>query len=33
MDVNWFSADYLPWLIMLFPLLSFLVIGCSPTAA
>ena len=26
MDVNWFSADYLPWLIMLFPLLSFLVI-------
>jgi NADH-quinone oxidoreductase subunit L len=26
MDVNWFSADDLPWLIMLFPLLSFLVI-------
>ncbi|MCL4238348.1 MAG: NADH-quinone oxidoreductase subunit L [Anaerolineae bacterium] len=26
MDVNWFSADYLPWLIMLFPLLGFLVI-------
>ncbi len=23
MDVNWLNADYLPWLIMLFPLLSF----------
>lgn len=26
MDVNWLNADYLPWLIMLFPLLSFFVI-------
>jgi NADH-quinone oxidoreductase subunit L len=26
MDVNWFSANYLPWLIMAFPLLSFLLI-------
>jgi len=26
MDINWFSADYLPWLILFFPLLSFLMI-------
>ena len=26
MDINWFHADYLPWLILLFPLVSFLVI-------
>ena len=26
MDVNWFSANYLPWLIIAFPLLSFLLI-------
>jgi len=26
MDVNWFSADYLPWLIMFFPLLGFALI-------
>jgi NADH-quinone oxidoreductase subunit L len=26
MDVNWFNANYLPWLILLFPLLSFLLI-------
>jgi NADH-quinone oxidoreductase subunit L len=26
MDINWFSADYLPWLILFFPLLSFLII-------
>ncbi len=26
MDVNWFSADYLPWLILFFPLLSFVII-------
>ena len=26
MDVNWFNADYLPWLIMFFPLLSFMLI-------
>ncbi|MBN1203124.1 MAG: NADH-quinone oxidoreductase subunit L [Anaerolineae bacterium] len=23
MDINWFDADYLPWLILFFPLLSF----------
>src|SRR5690554_2380507 len=26
MDINWFSADTLPWLILLFPFLSFLII-------
>ncbi len=26
MDVNWFSADYLPWLILFFPLLSAAII-------
>ncbi len=23
MDINWFDADYLPWLILFFPLLAF----------
>jgi len=27
MDINWLSADYLPWLILAFPLVSFLVIA------
>ena len=26
MELNWFDADYLPWLILFFPLLSFLLI-------
>ena len=26
MDVNWLNANYLPWLILFFPLLSGLVI-------
>lgn len=26
MNINWFDADYLPWLILFFPLLSFLII-------
>ncbi|MBI5957997.1 MAG: NADH-quinone oxidoreductase subunit L, partial [Chloroflexi bacterium] len=26
MDINWLNANYLPWLILLFPLVSFMVI-------
>ena len=26
MDINWFSANYLPWLILFFPLLSFVLV-------
>jgi NADH-quinone oxidoreductase subunit L len=31
MDINWFSADYLPWLILFFPLVSFLIIALFTT--
>ena len=31
MDVNWLSADYLPWLIPFFPLASFLIITLFTT--
>ena len=31
MELNWFDADYLPWLILFFPLLSFLLITLFTT--